>query len=187
MQIALVRHGKPLADHSRASRHDIESWLEAYDRAGIDPAYPPPFRLRAIAAASEYVLSSDLPRAVESLRTLAPEIEAPAESLFREASLPGLAALPMGFGPSFEGLVTRAGWLLGWSPVTERFSDARRRARAAARELSALAEAHDSVMLVGHGIFNTLIARAIRAAGWDGPKWPTGTYWSSAVYRKRRR
>jgi broad specificity phosphatase PhoE len=185
MQIALVRHGRPSVEFSPIETRHLGSWFEAYDRAGIDPALPPPPRLRELAASAEYVLSSDLPRAVESLRALDPERGGPAERIFREAGLPRLPASSIRLDPQLWAILGRIGWFLGWSDDNESAARARRRARAASRELSALAASHGSVLLVGHGIFNTLIAWELLTHGWRGPMWPTGSYWSAAVYRKR--
>jgi len=184
MRIVLVRHGKPRVESSRIPGQELDSWVGAYDRAGIDPALPPPSRVRELAANAAYALSSDLPRAIESLRALVPGATAPSERIFREAGLPRLPFTPLRLDPQLWALLARTGWFLGWSRATESAPGARRRARAACRQLSALASAHGSVLLVGHGIFNALIAWELRAEGWRGPLWPTGTYWSAAVYRK---
>lgn len=184
LRIALVRHGKPTVESSRVDARHFDSWVEAYNRAGIDPALPPPPRVRKLAASSAYALSSDLPRAVESLRVLAPERATPAERLFREAGLPRLAPISVRLDPQLWALFARVGWFLGWSRGTESAARARRRARSASRQLSDLAAIHGSVLLVGHGMFNALIAWDLRANGWRGPLWPSGSYWSAAVYRK---
>jgi broad specificity phosphatase PhoE len=185
MQIALIRHGKPSLESSPIAAQHLDSWVTAYDRAGIDPALPPPPGVRRLAGSAAYVLSSDLPRAVESLRALAPERPAPAERIFREAGLPRLPPTLVRLDPQIWAVLGRVGWFLGWSLATESASDARRRARAASQQLTALAAAHGSVLLVGHGIFNALIAWDLRGTGWRGSLWPTGSYWSAAVYRKR--
>ncbi len=184
MRIVLVRHGKPTVDSAPVSAHHFGSWVEAYDRAGIDPALPPPARARELAENAAYALSSDLPRAVESLRALAPRDAGPAERIFREAGLPRLPTSSIRFDPQLWALLARVGWFLGWSGATESASRARQRARAASQQLAALAATHGSVLLVGHGIFNALIAWELLAAGWRGPLWPTGSYWSCAVYQR---
>ena len=184
MQIALVRHGRPEVDSPRVPADGLPAWVRAYDRAGIDPSHPPPSALGALASAAEHLVSSDLPRAIESLRTLAPDHRAPGERIFREAGFPGLPAIPIHLDPQFWATAARVAWFLGWSRSTEGLAPARSRAGSAARQLAALAEAHGSVLLVGHGIFNALIAWELRAASWQGPFWPTGAYWSTAVYRK---
>lgn len=184
MQITLVRHGKPSIETSRISARDLAQWAEAYNRAGIDPGLPPPASARALSAAAAYALSSDLPRAVESLRMLDPGRSAPAERVFREADLPRMPATLLRLDPQIWAALGHVGWLLGWPGTRENVWGARRRARVARRRLSALATEHGSVLLVGHGIFNTLIAWELLATGWRGPVLPSGSYWSAAVYRK---
>jgi len=183
MQITLVRHGRPEVDFSQGSARHLD-WVEAYDLAGIDPALPPPARVRELAAASAYVLSSDLHRAVDSLAALVREDPAPAESLFREVGLRGLPASPFPLHPRLREPLARFGWSFGWSHLSENALGLHRRAGAASKRLSSLAATHGSVLLVGHGYFNALLAWRLLAKGWRGPVWPTGSYWSVAVYRK---
>lgn len=185
MQIALIRHGKPNFDDSPITAQGLDGWTRAYNRAGIDPAVPPPSGVVELADNAAYSLSSDLPRAVESLRTLVPEQTAPAERLYREAGAPKLPPTLIKLDPQVWAALAQTAWFLGWSYSTESAFRARRCARKASERLSTLAADHGSVLLLGHGVFNTLIAWELRAAGWSGPMWPTGTYWSSAVYRKR--
>lgn len=185
MLIALVRHGKPNLDPwSPVAGQHLDSWLDAYNRAGIDHAFPPPVRVRELAGSVSCLLSSDRLRACESLRMLAPGREARAEQIFREAGLPRLPSVCVRLDPRLWALLARIGWFLGWSNSTESPSRARHRARAAAQQLAGLAVAHHSVLLMGHGFFNALIARELRTEGWRGPVLPTGRYWSAAVYRK---
>jgi broad specificity phosphatase PhoE len=183
MQIALVRHGRPDVDFSLGTTRHLD-WVEAYDRAGLDPTLPPPARVRELAAASAYALSSDLPRAVESLGALAREEPAPAENLFRELDLRGLPASPLPLARPLRATLAQLGWRFGWFYPTENALAVHRRANAASKKLSTLASTHESVFLLGHGYFNALIAWRLLANGWRGPVWPTGSYWSVAVYRK---
>lgn len=185
MQIALVRHGKPKVQENRRIVPDLVAFAEEYERAGLDPELPPPEHVRELAAGSAHVLSSNLPRAMESLRELAPEREAPAERIYREAGFPTLPSFVLALNPPLW-LTLRALKAVGRLPeaagVTEPIGKARGRAREATRRLVGLAEAHGSVLLVGHGMFNTLIATELDASGWQGPRWPSGSYWSTAVY-----
>lgn len=183
MQIALIRHGRPKVDFSLGTARHLD-WVEAYDLAGLDPDLPPPARVRELGATSDYALSSNLPRAIESLRALGREEPAPADSLFREVGLRGLPVSPIRLDPRVRASLAHFGWSFGWSHPTESALGLHRRASAASRKLSELAAAHRSVLLLGHGYFNIFIAWRLLAAGWRGPVWPTGTYWSAAVYRK---
>ena len=121
---------------------------------------------------------------MESLGALAREGPAPAEGLFREVGLRGLPASPIRLDPRLRASLARFGWSFGWCYPTESTLALHRRARAASKRLSALAATHGSVLLVGHGYFNTFIAWRLLGTGWRGPVWPTGSYWSAAEYRK---
>jgi hypothetical protein len=183
MQIALVRHGRPNVDFSLRTTRNLD-WAEAYDRAGLDPDLPPPASVRELAAESSFALSSDLPRAVESLGALDLEAPAPAERLFRELDLRGLPASPVPLPAQLRAGLATFGWRFGWFYPTENVLELHRRANAASKRLSTLATSHGSVFLLGHGYFNAHIAWRLLANGWRGPVWPTGSYWSVAVYRK---
>ena len=187
MQIVLVRHGRPDVEPNDRIWPNLVAFAREYNRAGIDPALPPPRRVRALADRSAFVLSSNLPRAIDSLRMLAPGREGPAERVYREAGFPPLPSLLVALNPPLWATLRIAkglGWLPDGSEVAESLAKARGRARAASGRLIGLAETHGSVLLVGHGMFNTLIAAELNAAGWSGPRWPTGSYWSAATYRR---
>ncbi len=183
VQISLVRHGRPAVDFSRGSADRVD-WVESYDLAGIDPDLPPPDHVRELHDASAFALSSDLPRAIESLGALGRKDPPRPERLFREVALRGLPIVPFRLDPEWRAGLARFGWRFGWSFPTESAFAMQRRARAASERLAALASTHGSVLLLGHGYFNTLLAWRLLAAGWRGPLWPTGSYWSAAVYRK---
>jgi broad specificity phosphatase PhoE len=56
------------------------------------------------------------------------------------------------------------------------------RARGAAQRLIELARERGSVLLVGHGVMNRLIAAALLARGAVGPRRLRSGYWTSGVY-----
>jgi broad specificity phosphatase PhoE len=74
-------------------------------------------------------------------------------------------------------------WHIGWSQGAESVREARRRAQRAAERLVELAREHGSVMLIGHGQINRLIARALRRMGWHGSR-PGRAYWSVGELRR---
>ncbi len=181
-RIVLVRHGRPRLDApKRVAGRELGVWIERYDAAGIDPALPPPARVRALAEDVGTVVSSDLRRAVESAREIAPGREVPADRVFREAGLPRPRA-GLRLDPQLWGFAARIAWFCGYSGDAESLVRARERARQGAARLEALCDSHGSAMLVAHGIVNGLIGRELRRAGWRGPRLVTGPYWSHAVF-----
>lgn len=63
-------------------------------------------------------------------------------------------------------IVLRALWLIGWANGTESRTKAELRARAAAESLVRVSMSDGMAVLVGHGIFMALIARALEDMGW---------------------
>jgi broad specificity phosphatase PhoE len=184
MNIVLMRHGKPLIRSVPIPARDFGKAVEAYDRAGLDTAVSPPEGTRDQAATSSYIISSDLPRAIESARMLGSEHPAESDPLFREAVLPMPPSLPFKLDPHAWAVIARVDWYLGFSRSDETVSQTRDRAKRAVRYLEDLAAVHGSVLLAGHMIFNTFIARELRANAWSGPRIPSTRYWSTSSFRK---
>ena len=82
----------------------------------------------------------------------------------------------------------RSAWFLGFAAHTESIGSSSVRAGQAADRLIELAERHGSVLLLGHGIMNVLIAWQLRKRGWRGPlHLLLKDYWKPSIYRKERR
>lgn len=184
MEIALIRHGKSAQRVGvPIPGHRFHEWQRRYDEAGIAPGSRP--RPEAIDAArkARVLLASDLRRAIESARLLAPGRAFDTDPLYREGELPSFER-----GPALPALAwawaARLAWLLGVSPDAEPLAEARLRAASAAAHLEALARRHGSVALVGHGVMNGLIGGALRERGWSGPRRPASPHWSCTVFRR---
>ncbi len=188
MQIALVRHGRPrLAVPRRIAGHELRTWIDRYDEAGIDPGFPPPAKTLELATAAACIVTSTLRRSIESARALAPARATVGEAAFREAGLPSPTHAWLRLSPQAWGALTRIAWFLGWCPNAETLGLARERAAAAAAHLVELFHKHGPVLLVGHAVFNRLIAAELRRSGWRGPALPSASYWKAAVYQRRAR
>jgi broad specificity phosphatase PhoE len=79
--------------------------------------------------------------------------------------------------------VARLAWWLDVTASQEPIALARKRARRVTNKLVSLALEHESVLVIGHGVFNSLIARRLRKLGWSGPLVPPSHYWSVATYK----
>jgi broad specificity phosphatase PhoE len=168
MKIVLVRHGR--SAHVQAGWLDaaaLHGWLTAYDAAGLAPDQAAPTALRELALTAGRIVTSDLPRAVESAALLAPGVEILQSPLLREPPLhiPALGRLRLSF--ALWGLVIGLVWLRDLRRPDERsHAEPRARAREAARWLAALAETHDPVLVVTHGAFRRYLADALEGSGW---------------------
>ena len=125
-------------------------------------------------------MTSTLRRSVESAALLAPDRAVLSDPLFVEAGMPIATWDRQGIRPRDWNALGRIAWMLGWSRGRESWPAARHRAKLAAGRLAELARDHGSVLLVGHGLLNILIQRALRATGWSGGGW-RAEYWSFVI------
>ena len=189
--VYLARHG-PSASAPRGwlSAAEFRRYLDGYDAAGLMKAARVPGRLIEVAARSDEIIHSPLLRAVQTVELIDAAGGSPrprrtwAELV--EAAQPapvirGLRLPLMGWDA-----LTRILWLLGRSGTVEPRQGAIARARTVAERLTALAASHERTMLVvGHGFQNILIARELRGNGWHGPRWPSVRHGQPTAYRKR--
>ena len=182
-EILLVRHGKPQCDHNTRIRGcDFARWVAHYEDAPIERSFLPSSELVARVTKFPCITTSTLRRSVESASILAPGRSAVAESLFNEAGIPTAIPFRVALSPGSWDARSRAAWLLGIALGDESFRAARIRAAQGAARLVTLTRQHGAVALVGHGMLNTLIARALRRSGWTGAGNPR-VYWGSVVLR----
>lgn len=182
MKIVLMRHGEPASRPAAwIAGHQFGDWVRSFEQGGIKEAMLIPDEVRRLASTIRLVIASDALRATQSAARLArktlidPDLrEARLVESFR-TSLHAPASLWLG--------VARVAWWLDLAPSEEPIAAARTRAHRATDNLISLVRKHRSVLVVGHGVFNTLIARRLRTLGWYGPLVPPSGYWSVATYR----
>lgn len=165
-RLVLVRHG--LSAHTHAGvvdRDGLQRWRDAYDAAGIQPHPPPSPNLVALAASATHFLASDLARAVQSAKLLAPQREVRIEPLLREAPL-AIPRWPIALPLSVWGTVMYVGWsyrrLRGVDVEDPDF----RRGETAARWLADLVADGTSAVVVTHGVFRKLLGIHLLRLGW---------------------
>ncbi len=180
-----MRHGQvdvSFAGKLRAS--ELHYWIDAYNKAGIDPHSAPPERTLRTVAACKFLVCSDLPRAVVSAQRLPLEVSTlRCDPIYREAGLPYANWHRFSLRPQLWAALFRALWYFGMADNSESLYSARHRASQGAAKLIGLAREHGRVVLVGHGIMNQLIANALLAQGWQGPSTSGILPWASTVYR----
>jgi broad specificity phosphatase PhoE len=136
----------------------------------------------AAAGQCKVIVTSDLLRSVESGRILGSRTPMISDGLFREAGLPYGSAAFIRMPPSVWAVLFRFLWSFGFKTNGESIHVFRKRAQSAAMLLISLASEHDSVLLVGHGLLNSYIARELSSAGWQGPGRTTIRHWGFTVY-----
>jgi broad specificity phosphatase PhoE len=185
MQITLVRHGKP--DHDAktwCTPRDMKTYVERYNKADVMPCEIGGELARSSANA-KVIITSSLSRCIQSAACL-PGVQACGnDKVFAEAHLPYLELDWPRLPPKVWRILFRAGWFLGLSANTESISSSNARAKKAASKLIELAESKGTVLLMGHGIMNILIAWHLRRRGWHGPRMLIlRDFWHASVYCK---
>lgn len=183
MEITLLRHGKPTAQlEGYIKAEALKELAKAYAESEISDT-PPPQSI-ALAKHCNIVVCSDLTRSVTSAKALGIDEPFLIDSVFKETTLPhfnhGKLRLPIGL---WLGLL-RLMWLLGYAQNGESFRAAKARARIAAQQLIQLAQEHDTVLLVGHGVFNHLIAKELLRNHWLSNTPSPRKYWEFSGYTK---
>ena len=142
----------------------VRDYERGYDRAGIRGDDRPPPDLLAIAARADLLATSDLIRAVESARRLAPGREPVVSPLLREIELDPPRWIPMPLPLALWDALNFARWSLRLA-VGADHAFVRRADRAADWLIERTADAA-SVVAVTHGGFRRLVARRLAARGW---------------------
>jgi len=181
-RIVLARHGRPLLNTGTLiPGNGLAAWLDMERDAPLDPTSLPSAELKRIAGDAQLVIVSPLRRSRDSAGLLRPRRAAVEEDV-REAPLPSAFRSALQLPPTLWTGIARSAWFCGWCAGVESFSATRRRAARAAQRLQELAGAHEHVLVVGHGLMNSLIAGELRRRGWRGPMFPSRRHWQFGRY-----
>jgi broad specificity phosphatase PhoE len=183
-KIVLMRHGEPTSRSAWIAGHELGEWVRSFDQSGIKEAMLIPDEVRRLASTIGLVISSDLLCATQSAARLARKTVIDPD--LREARLSESFRSSLRAPASLWLAVARLAWWLDVTSTQEPIAAARARAQRVTDTVISLAQEHRSVLVVGHGVFNSLIARRLRALGWSGPLVPPSRYWSVATYRPPR-
>jgi broad specificity phosphatase PhoE len=184
MRIVILRHGNSNLPHFPwITARELGRWIEVYNSAGIRDTAPPAAAM-TVAGQCKVIATSDLLRSVESGRVLGSTTQMIADGLFREAGLPYSSAAFVKMPPSVWALVFRILWAFGYKANGESVHTFKKRAQSAAMVLITLARKHDSVLLAGHGLINSYIARELLSAGWNGPRKTKVRHWGFTEYTR---
>ena len=184
-RLLLVRHGASAHVHDGRwmDRHGVPRFEDAYDAAGIRDDSPPPERLRDVAAAADVLCASDLPRAIESVRRVAPGREVMISPLLREIRLEPPPWIPFPLPISAWDALSHAQW--SYRLLTKREHECIRRADAAADWLEQHAGDAASVVVLTHGGVRRLIADRLEGRGWQRVRAPRSyANWSTWELRR---
>lgn len=183
MKIVILRHGKPAIDRWPAVYAvEMQLWIKHYNNAGV--IEPATIECKRCVIGSDTILCSAMQRSIDSAAMLRPDLTLQPDPELVEAGLPYANWRVLKLPVKYWSLVFRVMWLFGYSKNAESCWSAKQRARAAAEKIIKTAVENGSVVYVGHGIFNRLIAKELRTQGWNGPVNPGSKYWDFSIYKK---
>lgn len=176
--IILVRHGKPaLSRKVRLSAREYRDWWTQYDQGGLAESQKVPQKVRDWADKADFIVSSPLRRAVESVVEAAGRAPDATWPELVEAALPS-PPIPFKFRPKTWGTWSRIVWYWGWPDGMESHGQARSRANAAARRLASEAAGGKIVYVSGHGWFNRMLKGSLKSQGWTCASQNGDLHWS---------
>ncbi|MFT7878965.1 MAG: hypothetical protein ABXS91_01110 [Sulfurimonas sp.] len=180
-QITFIRHAKVDMDSSRfICSNELSAWEAAYNSAPIITDDLPEDALVEAIKRADYVVSSRLRRAVDSLELLEVEINEK-NILFNEAAIPALNGRRLKMKPLHWLMLFRILSLIGVGRWARTLKETKADAQKAAYRLSVLSDQHDHIVLMGHGVMNWLIRNALKRDGWRSEGREVHGNWGSTV------
>jgi len=166
-RIVLVRHG-PSAYVHQGGPIDVagaHAWRNAYDLTGIQPDSRAPHALMQLAANARHVVASDLPRAIESAKRIAPHREIVVSPLLRETML-DVPRLPTRMPAVAWEVLAHLVWGYRVLRGMDTTNADRARAIETANWLAGLVADGSTAVVVTHGVFRRQVSIQLLARGW---------------------
>ena len=185
MKIVLLRHGKPdMPDLGKMTGSEFINWINLYNDACLESSSSPVADSVEISKNCHSAVCSTLARSVESAEKLGLSENVEISPDFTEVGLPSFNVLNLKFSKDIWLFIFRVFWLIGYSPNSESYLQAKYRAKKCSVKLIETAKENGSVVFVGLGILNKLLSGELRNRGWQGAAKPKNRYWQFSIYEK---
>jgi broad specificity phosphatase PhoE len=177
VEITFIRHDLSYCkSHQRCNVRQFKESIQDYDQ--VDNFKDTVVSLDTIRKCQEasLIITSPFVCAIQSAQIMLSGMEKKVvqSNMFREVELPIFEHIP-----SFIRLKLRTWafffrlfWMVRYKGKAETYKQAARRAQKASETLGEYARIHGKVVLVGHGIFNMMVAKELKKQGWKG-KYPS--------------
>ena len=183
--IILARHGEPeLSRNVRLNWRGYKYWWRLYDEAGLKESSKAPKIIKSLARQSDIIISSTLPRAIETATRAAGRAPDFTEDVLVEAPLPPPNLGYLRLRPRTWGGISRVTWMMGFSGEGESNKEAKVRAKQAAALLSNHAKGGKMVFVAAHGWFNRMIRPELKALGFQCTEDHGDLHWSYRRYER---
>ena len=158
MKIVLVRHSKVLIKHKRIYANELKDFIDSYNNTPIDLTLEPSTELKNLIYECSFFISSSLPRSINTIKIFKREPNY-SDKIFSEEELFYTKRRFFRCSSALWIVVFRIIWFARGGRES---SNSKR----ATEILINLAQENGSIMLVGHGIKNRLIASNLKKLGW---------------------
>ena len=183
--IILARHGEPdLSRRVRLNWRGYKYWWRLYDEAGLKPGQSAPNIIKKLAKEADIVISSTLPRAIETAEMAKGGPVDFQEPSLVEAGLPPPNLGYIRFKPRMWGILSRICWVIGFSGEVETRREAMVRANDAAKILSDHAQGGKMLFVAAHGWFNRMVRPALKRQGFKCVEDHGDLHWSYRRYER---
>ncbi|WP_017932249.1 histidine phosphatase family protein [Robiginitomaculum antarcticum] len=165
--LIIARHGRPaLSRKVRLTWREYRDWWQAYDAGGLADDQIAPNGISTLAQEADLVVSSTLPRAMQTAHIARSAAADLVDVVFVEAPLPPPHLPLLKLRPKTWGTLARICWFWGFPDGMETVDEARIRAGEAAEMLEREASGGKLVLLTAHGWFNRMIRTQLVRRGW---------------------
>ena len=182
--IIVSRHGRPVLDRTAKPRlnwRQYKDWWTLYEHSPLRDDQFAPDALKELVKDADIVLSSTLPRAIQTAERAAPGHDIIQHEMFVEANLPPPLIPGVKYLPKTWNVLARAAWMSGHTLDGESQKRARVRAALAAGRLHE-ESANGKVYLAAHGWFNRMLRPELKKLGWTCVHDGGDQYWSHRIY-----
>ncbi len=187
-RIVVSRHGRPALDRTAGPRltwQEYRDWWERYEIGSLAKDQEPPQSLVDEVANVDVVLSSARLRAIETAQWATKGRDPAPDAVFNEAPLPPPRLKGRRYLPKMWNILARMVWIGGHKLDGESISQARVRAKQAAKKMHEAAADGTTVYVAAHGWFNRMLRRPIQNLGWVCVRDGGDGYWSYRIYEYR--
>jgi len=161
-----MRHTKVLIENRKIYANELKEAIEnEYNLASIDTNIKNYHELLDITNNCNYFISSGLSRSIDTLTLLGKKADY-IDKIFTEIEFPYTTKKIMKLSLFTWAFLFRLAWIIGFSGGSKSYKESKIEALEASKILITLARKKNCVMLVGHGLKNRLIAKALKRQGW---------------------
>jgi len=179
-----MRHAEVLIEKRKIYANELKSVVAEYDNAPIKEEVENLDELKSLTDEVNFFLSSGLRRSLDSLALLGREANH-IDKIFEEVESPYTKRKIIKLSLYTWGFLFKLIWRFGYSGGSRSYKESLEDAHTGVLKLEGFAKEHETVLLLGHGLKNMLIVKALRKEGWQESKKLSMKNWGYGVYEKK--